>query len=118
MIKRIFLFFATLCLIVAPLQAQSGVPTYFYVVTAIDATTGVQSAFSNEVNGTFAAQGQHIVDLAWTASTSAVAGYNVFRGTVSGGPYVKINTVPVTAVAYSDTFVLPNAPSGLAAKVR
>jgi fibronectin type 3 domain-containing protein len=31
------------------------------------------------------------VDLSWNASTSSPAGYNVYRGSASGGPYTKIN---------------------------
>src|SRR5271167_2483292 len=31
------------------------------------------------------------VNLTWDASNSQVAGYNVFRGTISNGPYTQIN---------------------------
>jgi hypothetical protein len=34
----------------------------------------------------------HSVTLAWTASTSTVAGYNVYRSTTNGGPYTQINS--------------------------
>jgi fibronectin type 3 domain-containing protein len=48
---------------------------------------------------------QHSVALAWNASTSTVAGYNVYRGTVSGGPYTKINSSLVAALDYTDSTV-------------
>jgi len=48
---------------------------------------------------------QHSVALTWDASTSTVAGYNVYRGTVSGGPYVKINSSLVAALNYTDSTV-------------
>jgi hypothetical protein len=45
----------------------------------------------------------HYVDLAWTASASSgVTGYNVYRGTVSGGPYTQINGALITGTAYTD----------------
>lgn len=114
--KRLFLLVPFLLLFAIPSKAQAAGPTNFYVVTAV-AANGAESVFSNEVNTTFA-QGQHIVTLTWVASSSTVIGYNVYRGATSGGPYVKISgTTPVTAVTYVDTFVLPNAPSGLTAKV-
>jgi len=38
------------------------------------------------------------VTLSWTASTSAnVVGYNVYRGSTSGGPYVQIGFVGGTS---------------------
>lgn len=43
------------------------------------------------------------VSLNWVASTSVVAGYNVYRATVSGGPYTKINSTLVVATTFSDT---------------
>ena len=43
------------------------------------------------------------VSLNWVASTSAtVTGYNVYRGTASGGPYTQIATA-VAATSYTDT---------------
>ncbi|HWF39239.1 MAG TPA: choice-of-anchor D domain-containing protein, partial [Candidatus Acidoferrales bacterium] len=44
------------------------------------------------------------VDLSWTASSSdGVTGYNVYRGTVSGGPYNLITSSPVAATAFLDS---------------
>jgi fibronectin type 3 domain-containing protein len=45
------------------------------------------------------------VTVSWNASTSAVVGYNVYRSTVSGGPYKKINSVLETSTDYVDTAV-------------
>jgi hypothetical protein len=47
----------------------------------------------------------HSVTLDWTASTSAVIGYNVYRGTVSGGPYAQLNSPLVTTTQYQDSSV-------------
>ncbi len=48
----------------------------------------------------------HSATLNWTASTSTVIGYNVYRGTVSGGPYTLLNPSPVTATQYVDSTVV------------
>ena len=48
---------------------------------------------------------QHTVSLSWTASTSTVSGYNVYRSTTSGSGYVKINTSLVSGLAYTDANV-------------
>jgi hypothetical protein len=50
----------------------------------------------------------HSVDLMWVASTSPVSGYNVYRGTVSGGPYVKINAALIPGLLYTDSTVTGN----------
>ena len=47
----------------------------------------------------------HTVSLSWTASTSTVSGYNVYRSTVSGTGYSKINSGLVAAVSYVDSNV-------------
>jgi len=57
------------------------------------------------LTGTGVAPVQHSVALTWNASTSTVAGYNVYRGTVSGGPYAKINSSLVAALNYTDSTV-------------
>jgi hypothetical protein len=115
-LKRLLGAAAALLFFVGTLPAQATGPTFYYVVTTVD-TTGLESVFSNQVSAILT-QGKHIDTLTWTASTvvtggNPIAGYNVYRGTVSGGPYTKINTALVTSVTYSDTFVPPNAPSGL-----
>jgi fibronectin type 3 domain-containing protein len=49
----------------------------------------------------------HSVTLNWTASTSSnVAGYNVYRGTQSNGPYIKLTAAPVAGTTYTDLAVL------------
>ena len=44
----------------------------------------------------------HKVTLSWDPSSSAVMGYNVYRGGQSGGPYTKLNPSLVTATEYID----------------
>jgi fibronectin type 3 domain-containing protein len=48
---------------------------------------------------------QHSVLLSWRASTSAVAGYNVYRRDTAG--LTKINTQPVPDTNYVDSSVKP-----------
>jgi Abnormal spindle-like microcephaly-assoc'd, ASPM-SPD-2-Hydin len=55
--------------------------------------------------GTGVAAVQHSVSLTWQASTSTVAGYNVYRGTQSGGPFATINSGLVSATDYTDSSV-------------
>jgi fibronectin type 3 domain-containing protein len=52
---------------------------------------------------------QHSVAVNWTASTSTVAGYNVYRGTLSGGPYSKIDSTLITGLTYTDNTVSSGA---------
>lgn len=47
----------------------------------------------------------HSVSLGWTASTSLVASYNVYRSDVSGGPYAKLNASGVPTESYTDANV-------------
>ena len=55
--------------------------------------------------GTGAAVVSHSAKLSWTASTSAVIGYNVYRGTVSGGPFTRLTASVDAAITYSDNSV-------------
>lgn len=45
----------------------------------------------------------HTVTLNWTASTDAVDGYDVFRGTVAGAETTKLNTALVTGTSFVDS---------------
>lgn len=50
-------------------------------------------------------QVNHSVTLSWTASSSTVSGYNVYRTTVSGSGYAKINSGLIPGLTYTDTTV-------------
>lgn len=65
------------------------------------------NASDTSLNQTFSGTGtqsasQHSVALSWDASTSTVAGYNIYRGTQSGGPYSKLNSTLLSATSYTD----------------
>ena len=47
----------------------------------------------------------HSVVLTWMPSTSAVAGYNVYRSEVSGGPYTKLDSSAVATDSFTDSTV-------------
>ena len=50
--------------------------------------------------------GLHSVALNWTASTSSnIAGYNIYRGTTSGGPYTLLSAVG-NVTSFTDTTVV------------
>jgi hypothetical protein len=57
------------------------------------------------LTGTGVALNAHSVDLSWQDSGSNVVGYNVYRGTVHGGPYKKVNTALDAATNFTDYFV-------------
>jgi len=43
--------------------------------------------------------------MSWNPSSSNVAGYNIYRGTVSGGPYTKLNSSLSFETTYTDATV-------------
>jgi hypothetical protein len=51
------------------------------------------------------AQPAYFVDLAWKASAGSIAGYNVYRGSTSGGPFSKINSALDSSTNYTDNGV-------------
>src|SRR5439155_16458774 len=61
------------------------------------------SSLAESASGTGAVP--HTVDLSWSPSSSTVAGYNVYRGGVSGGPYTRINSSLGVLASYTETSV-------------
>jgi len=88
-----------------------------FVPQASGAANGSVSFTSNATNspatvsvsGTGTVPVPHSVDLSWNASSVAVAGYNVYRGAQSGGPYTKLTAALQVTTNYSDA----NVQSGL-----
>jgi SdrD B-like domain len=65
----------------------------------------VNGANITGVNFTATPQPVHSVALTWNASTSTVSGYNVYRSTLSGGSYLRINSSLVAGLSYTDSTV-------------
>jgi hypothetical protein len=92
---------------------QSATFTVTFKPSASGATSASLSFSSNASNspavqtmtGTGTAATPHTVDLSWSASSGAV-GYNVYRGSVSGGPYTMINSSLDSTTAYTDNTVV------------
>jgi phage protein U len=58
------------------------------------------------INFTATPQVTHTVSLTWNgSSTTTVTGYNVYRSTVSGTLFARVNGTPVTGLAYTDSTV-------------
>ena len=74
-------------------------------VTITDNASGSPQTVS--LSGT----GAHDVILSWTASgTSGIVGYNVYRGTTSGGESTTpLNSTPINGTTYTDTDVTARA---------
>jgi hypothetical protein len=98
----------------ATLGAGQSTPfTVTFTPQASGATSASLSFSSNAANspsvqtmtGMGTAATQHTVDLSWNASSGAV-GYNIYRGTVSGGPYTMINSSLDGTTAYTDNTVV------------
>lgn len=51
----------------------------------------------------------HTVALSWDPSTSSVVGYNIYRGTQSGGPYSLLNSSLLSSTNYTDSSVQSGA---------
>ncbi len=92
----------------------TGLPNGAYTVTPSESGYAFTPASQNVtltganltgVNFTAGQGTAHSVALTWNASTSTVSGYNVYRTTVSGSGYAKLNSTLVASLNYSDTDV-------------
>jgi hypothetical protein len=103
--------------ITLPTSLAAGASTSFtvqFAPTAAGSVAGNVTVTSNTPNsptlvglsGTGTAVVAHSVSLTWTASTSTVVGYNVYVGSVSGGPYVLLNSLPNASMSYTDNTVV------------
>jgi len=76
-----------------------------YTFSPVSQSVKVNAVNLTGVNFTAAVQQVHSVALTWTASTSTVSGYNVYRTTISGAQYTLVNSSLISALAYTDTSV-------------
>ena len=90
----------TFSVLFSPTAAGSDTGT----VTVTSSASGSPKTIS--LSGAGVATSSHSVALNWTASTSTVAGYNVYRSTTSGSGYAKINSALVSGVSYTDSSTL------------
>ena len=92
---------------------QTATLVVMFAPTTAGAVTGNVAVSSNASNsptinlaGTGVQQSQHTVAVTWTASSSNnVVGYNIYRGTASGGPYSILDSAPVVNDGYNDSAV-------------
>jgi hypothetical protein len=69
-------------------------------------STAANSPTLESLSGNGIRRGQHEVTLTWRRSTSsAVAGYHVYRSERSAGPYVQITSLPDSTTSYTDSSV-------------
>lgn len=65
-------------------------------------TNSAASPSVEALTGTGVAPNSHSVTLNWTDNANGVIGYNVYRGTVHGGPYAVVNTVLDASTNFTD----------------
>jgi fibronectin type 3 domain-containing protein len=73
--------------------------------TVIIASNATGSPATITLSGTGVAPTQHSVSLSWDASTSTVSGYNIYRSTVSGSGYAKVNSSLDGSLSFTDSSV-------------
>jgi hypothetical protein len=98
-------------LILSPKQTATVRATF--APSATGSQTGSITVTSNAKNspaaialaGVGVAPSAHHVALAWNGS-SGIEGYNVYVASTSGGPYSRLNAVPIASASYADFSVL------------
>jgi len=80
-----------------------------FTPTALGTRSGTITVFDNTSVGSHSISmsgvgvPRHNVNLSWTASTSPVIGYFVYRATQSGGPYTELNSLPQAQTTFIDS---------------
>jgi Abnormal spindle-like microcephaly-assoc'd, ASPM-SPD-2-Hydin len=90
---------ASITLTFDPVSAGSASAKLIFASNASD------SSITQTLSGTGQASGAHRVSLSWNESSSSIAGYNVYRGSKTGGPYAKVNSSLDSATVYVDSGV-------------
>ncbi len=67
--------------------------------------TGEDSSLTLNLAGTGIDQSSHSVALSWVPGDENYVGFNIYRSTVDGGPYTKINSQLDSTPAYTDITV-------------
>ena len=73
--------------------------------TVTVASNASNPSLSVSLSGVGTSSSQATVSLSWTPSISMVAGYNIYRGGQSGGPYAKLNATTSASTTYQDASV-------------
>jgi hypothetical protein len=90
---------ATITLTFDPQSAGSASAKMSFASSASDSRIG------QTLSGDGEAQAAHLVDLSWDSSAGSIAGYNVYRGGATGGPYSRINSALDSSTRYTDSGV-------------
>jgi hypothetical protein len=69
-------------------------------------SNALNSPSVEQLTGTGVAPGSHTVTLTWEPGDGNAVGYNVYRSTVSGGPYQEINVALDASTNYIDSAVV------------
>lgn len=87
--------------------SSTGLYTAPSTVPSGEVTITAQSTYqpASSASATVTIAPAYAVLLSWTVSTSTVSGYNIYRGTVSGGPFAKLNSSLQSGTTYTDSTV-------------
>ena len=96
------------------IPAGQSIPVTFQFTPKASGTASTKAGFTSnaansptveQLTGTGVAQASHSVDLSWHEGDGNAVGYNVYRGTVDGGPYEQLNTALDASTNYTDSTV-------------
>ncbi len=104
--------------IALPLTLAAGQSTSFSVLfapAAAGSLAGSVTVTSNAANspqvialsGSGSSTVSHTVVLSWTPSSATFSGFNVYRGSVSGGPYARVDGSMISSTSFTDSSVTP-----------
>jgi ASPM-SPD-2-Hydin domain-containing protein/centrosomal CEP192-like protein len=68
-------------------------------------SNATDSTVKEALTGAGQSGASYSVDLSWNASSGSISGYNIYRGTKSGGAYSRINSTLNASTSYVDSSV-------------